>query len=91
MSKPKALDDTYEYEGTADDIARYLKRQPPNERFRVSRMSLPNQRHIDGVDYPVLSVEERIKAMDDLAERNRNLSVLPAEAFDREKLYEGGQ
>jgi hypothetical protein len=34
-----------------------------------------------------LTAEERIKAMDALAERNRGLPVLPDEAFDRDNIY----
>lgn len=46
------------------------------------------EHYVEGVEYPTLSVEERIKAMDALAEKNRHLPALPPEAFDREKLYE---
>lgn len=34
-----------------------------------------------------LTPEERIKAMDAAAEKNRHLPILPPEAFDRESLY----
>lgn len=34
-----------------------------------------------------LTPEERIQAMDAAAEKNRNLPILPPEAFDRESLY----
>ncbi len=32
--------------------------------------------------------EERARALDEIAEMNRNISALPAEAFRRENLYE---
>jgi hypothetical protein len=88
MARPKVLEDVDEYEGTVEEIERYLKQQSPQERFRLTRVSLPPEHRIEGVKYPALSVEERIQAMDALAEKNRNLPVLPPEAFDREKLYE---
>ncbi len=75
------------YEGTPDELERYLKQQAPEERFRLTRVAPSKEQHIEGVDYPVLSVEERIKAMDALAEENRFLPILPPEAFDRESLY----
>ena len=34
-----------------------------------------------------LSPKERIQMLDALAERNRHIPALPAEAFDRESLY----
>jgi hypothetical protein len=37
---------------------------------------------------PSLSPEERIAALNELAERNRYLPVLPPEAFERESLYD---
>lgn len=80
--------ETLEYEGTAEELERYLKQQAPRERFRLTRVSLLKEHRIEGVEYPTLSVEERIKAMDALAEKNRNMPVLPPEALDREKLYE---
>jgi hypothetical protein len=35
-----------------------------------------------------LTAEDRIKAMDAIAEQNRGLPMLPEEAFDRENIYE---
>ncbi len=34
-----------------------------------------------------ITPEQRIRMLDALAERNRNLPALPEEAFDRENLY----
>ncbi len=34
-----------------------------------------------------LTPEDRIRMLDALAERNRHIPALPAEAFDRESLY----
>jgi len=34
-----------------------------------------------------LTPEERIRALDAAAEKNRHLPILPPEAFDRESLY----
>lgn len=86
MAHPKTYEETYEFEGTAEELERYLKQQEPKERFRLTRV--PKEPQIAGVKYPTLSIDERIKAMDALAEQNRNLPILPPEAFDREKLYE---
>ena len=84
MARATANEDVYE--GTREELEQYLKQQKPQERFRLSRAATDHR--IAGVKYPTLSVEERIKAMDALAEQNRNLPILPSEAFDREKLYE---
>ncbi|HZO90608.1 MAG TPA: hypothetical protein VFB38_19930 [Chthonomonadaceae bacterium] len=92
MARPKSIEDASKYAGTAEELARYLKQQPPQERFRLTRVSLPKEHRIEeGIEYPALSVEERIRLMDELAEKNRHLPVLPPEAFDREKLYEDAQ
>ena len=88
MALPKVLDDPYAYEGTAEEIESYLKAQAPHTRFRLTRVSLTAEHRIEGVKYPTLSVEERIQAMDALAEKNRDLPILPLEAFDPEQLYE---
>ena len=87
MARPKTYEDSFEYEGTAEELERYLHQQEPKQRFRLIRVV--QERLIPGVQYPTMSVEERIKAMDALAEQNRDLAILPPEAFDREKLYEG--
>jgi hypothetical protein len=86
MARPKVYDEVYE--GTPEELEHYLQQQAPEERFRLTRVSMPKEHRIEGVVYPTLSVEERIKAMDALAEKNRHLPVLPPEAFDREKLHE---
>ncbi len=86
MARPRTYENTFEYEGTAQELERYLQQQEPEQRFRLTRVA--DQHSIKGVKYPSLSVEERIKMMDALAEQNRDLPILPPEAFDREKLQE---
>ena len=78
---PKAYEDSFEYEGTAEELERYLQQQAPQQRFRLTRVI--QEQLIPGVKYPTVSVEERIQAMDALAEQNRDLPILPPEAFDR--------
>ena len=52
---------------------------------RVARSTSPEE--TPGRYRPDLTPQERIRMLDALAERNRNIPPLPPEAFDRESLY----
>ena len=72
-------------EGTGEEIAAQLKRQP-NQRFRL--VPLVDTRETAIPRNTALSPQERIRALDELAALNTGLPILTDEAFDRERLAE---
>ncbi len=83
-------------EGTWEEVmeqARQLAREHAGERVRLVVID-----DVPGTDAATLrpqdpsrcglSVDEKIRMLDELAEQNRGLPVLPPEAFERESIYE---
>lgn len=73
-------------EGTGEELEMYLH-QRPKQRFRLVALP-PIDEEAEPLTSKALTPEEKIRALDALAEMNRDLPGLPDEAFDREKLYE---
>ena len=92
-------------EGTRKELQDYLNRQPEQRRFRLVPVEAGTP-GVNGIAEGLteatvggtasryradLTPEERIRALDVAAEKNRGLPVLPPEAFDRESLYADDQ
>lgn len=79
MAKPKV------YEGTWAELSTHAEelQDYPKLTLIVPTQALPLQSHYRAD----LTPQERIRAMDAAAEKNRFLPVLPSESFDRESLY----
>ncbi len=79
MAQPKV------YEGTWAELSTHAHELQGYPKLTLivptQEGSLPSRYRAD------LTPEERIKALDAAAEKNRHLPVLPPEAFDRESLY----
>ena len=73
------------FEGTWEELAKHA------EEFKIYPkliLTIPTQDTQANNRYRAdLTPEERIRQMDAFAETNRNLPLLPDEAFDRENLY----
>lgn len=69
-------------EGDWETINAHLTRHRGDRRFTLI-VHAPSEETSSS-----LSVEERIRALDELAEQNRGLPVLPDEAYSRENLYD---
>jgi hypothetical protein len=81
MLNPKVFEGTWdELASHADELRRY-----PKLTLTVSTSIQPAQVIRYRAD---LKPEERIKAMDALAENNKRLPYVTDEAFDRENLYD---
>jgi hypothetical protein len=75
-------------EGTWEEIKRQtdeLARQFPGRRLKL--ILLTEETEPPPVAYDAMP-ENKIRVLDALAGRNRDLPVLPPEAFERESLYE---
>lgn len=78
------------WEEVQEETAR-LAREHVGERVRLIVLPEPRAVWAQTVEAPAgrrLSAEEKIRLLDELAERNRDLPVLPPEAFERESLYD---
>jgi len=77
-------------EGTWEEIAR--EAGDISRRFPSKRMTLivpaDGQSPPKGPLYLRATPQELSRALDELAERNRHLTVFPPEAFERESLYD---
>lgn len=83
MAEPQVL------EGTWEEIlprAEELARQYSGQRLKL--VIEPEERLPSAGTQRRISPEEMIRTLDELAERNRGLPVLPPEAFERESIYE---
>ena len=84
MAQPQVI------EGTPEEIQSYLKELNENTRLTLiipaegERKETPKNLHR-------ATPEERARALDEIAEMNRDLPALPDEAFRRENLYEERQ
>ena len=77
-------------EGTWEEIARQAARFA-GKRVRLTVLG-DEEQEAPARNTPLsmtATPEELIRALDQLAEQNRHLPVLPPEAFERESLYEG--
>jgi hypothetical protein len=86
MSEAQVLEGTWEEIGPkAQEIGRRYGRR----RLKLILLSEdPEPAAKPELPKPTLSPEESIRVLDELAESNRNLPVLPPEAFSRESIYE---
>jgi hypothetical protein len=81
MTRPQVI------EGTPEEIQDHLKTLNSNMRLTLivpaqsEQGEMPKNLHH-------ATPEERARALDEIAEMNRDLPVLPPEAFRRENLYE---
>ncbi len=75
------------YEGTWDEITEQIRSEfSDKQRFKVIVMS---EEQVDKQHFYFTATQEEFdRALDEIAEMNRGLPVLPDEAFDRENLYE---
>ena len=73
------------FEGTWEEL---LVRADEFRRFPKLTLLVPQPDRLVTIQYRAdLTAEERIRMLDALAERNRHVPALPAEAFERESLY----
>lgn len=73
------------FEGTWEEL---LVRADEFRRFPKLTLLIPQPDRLVTSQYRAdLTAEERIRMLDALAERNRHVPALPAEAFERESLY----
>ena len=74
-------------EGTPKEIGDHLNTISENTRLTLfvpaesEPLEIPKSLHH-------ATAEERARALDEIAEMNKNVPVLPAEAYNREALYE---
>jgi hypothetical protein len=80
-----SIDLTPDQEARLTAFARRKGLEPAALAKKLVTDHLPLSDSLNGME---LSPEERIKAMDAFAEKNRGLPHLPDEAFDRENLYD---
>lgn len=81
MTQPQVI------KGTPQEIQDYLQGLEGNTRLTLI-IPAEGEQEETPKNLHHATPEERARALDEIAEMNRNLPVLPPEAFRRENLYE---